>query len=191
MKKTCNVCGEFKEYHGKGMCRKCYDKRYYTINKPEIAKRMKKWQAEHKEERAEYRTGHKEERVEYRDKNKKKIAEQVEKYSKKYCQTPNGKLAIKRGRMNRRAYGRVRKGDISKLLNENIFKYGIITCEKCKKECEDNYHIDHIKPVSKEGNNDYGNLQILCAHCNLTKRVDIVDYRQNIENNQMFLGGKS
>jgi len=42
-------------------------------------------------------------------------------------------------------------------------------------------------PVSKNGNNDYDNLQILCAKCNQEKATKIVDYRQDIEGNQLFL----
>jgi len=83
--------------------------------------------------------------------------------------------------------GKMEKGTVSLLINENIFKYGIIACEKCKKDCENNYHIDHIIPISKDGTNDYENLQILCAHCNLSKHDNIADYRQNIEDNQLYL----
>jgi len=31
------------------------------------------------------------------------------------------------------------------------------------------YHVDHVVPVSKGGTNRFGNLQLLCPRCNLTK----------------------
>ena len=29
----CKRCGEFKEYHAKGLCKKCYKKKYHAENK--------------------------------------------------------------------------------------------------------------------------------------------------------------
>ncbi len=95
----------------------------------------------------------------------------------------------------KRTRGIIEKGIMSRIVNENILKYGCITCENIngKKEdghcehCENGFHIDHIVPISKGGSNDYNNLQILCAHCNYSKHTEIIDYRQDNKNNQMFL----
>ena len=43
-------------------------------------------------------------------------------------------------------------------------------CTYCGKGLT-NYHIDHKHPISKGGTNDVGNIQLLCATCNLKKGV--------------------
>ena len=48
-------------------------------------------------------------------------------------------------------------------------------CLKCGSE--KNLTIDHIIPVSKNGTNDFDNLQILCGKCNQDKGDKIADYR--------------
>jgi len=83
--------------------------------------------------------------------------------------------------------GTIKEGTIRRIINENILHYGAITCEKCERECEANFHIDHIIPVSRDGDNNYNNLQVLCAHCNIVKHTNIANYRQDIENNQFYL----
>ena len=43
-------------------------------------------------------------------------------------------------------------------------------CRGCgKKKYYEDFEVDHIKPLSKGGSNDKGNLQLLCGHCNRKK----------------------
>ena len=42
-------------------------------------------------------------------------------------------------------------------------------CVYCKTDISDGYHIDHKHPIAKGGTNARGNLQLLCAKCNITK----------------------
>ena len=51
--------------------------------------------------------------------------------------------------------------------------------ECCNCESTDNLTVDHIKPQSKGGTNDWDNLQVLCVLCNSRKHDKEVDYRKN------------
>jgi len=42
-------------------------------------------------------------------------------------------------------------------------------CNYCKNNCDNDYHIDHVIPLSKGGNHELCNLVIACKTCNLRK----------------------
>lgn len=50
----------------------------------------------------------------------------------------------------------------------------ILVCEYCGTVCQDNFHIDHIHPLSKGGRHDEDNLTIACATCNQRKSNKMV-----------------
>jgi len=172
-------------------------KKYRTENPEKVRKASDKWAKEHPEKVKEYkkksainfRINHPERVREFNKKWREKYPERVKeldrKKTKKY--RINHPERIREYKLKRRVNGTIKSGIIKQIINENILHYGIITCEKCEKECETHFHVDHIIPVSKGGNNNYNNLQILCAKCNQEKATKIADYRQDIEGNQLFL----
>jgi len=162
-------------------------KEWAAENKEKIRKKNKKYYSENKEKAKEWAAENKEK---IRKKNKKYYSENKEKakiFRKKW--QGNNPEKVREENFRRRTNGKIEKGVIAKIINENILKYGIITCEKCKKQCLSSYdyHVDHIVPISKGGTNDCGNLQVLCAYCNLNKHTEIADYRQISKNSQIFL----
>ena len=69
-------------------------------------------------------------------------------------------------RAKRRAsiIGELTPGLIPKLLESQKW-----TCIVCQKDLRLGYHVDHIVPVSKGGQNVDDNVQLLCPKCNLSK----------------------
>jgi 5-methylcytosine-specific restriction endonuclease McrA len=52
------------------------------------------------------------------------------------------------------------------------------TCLRCgRQEPSIELTLDHVRPLSKGGENKIGNAQPLCQHCNSKKGVKTIDYR--------------
>ena len=192
----CKHCEKFKEVYAKELCHSCYLKKNYIDNKEEKIAASKKCYQENK---ARYRKYYLENKTKYRkyyQENKEKVIIAAKKWRKEnsgkakaarikwYKEYPGKRREYN---LKRRVNGVIEKNIIDKIITENILKYGEIVCEKCKEKCSDNYHVDHIHPLSKGGTNDYCNLQILCAHCNHSKYTEIADYRQTGQRQQPFL----
>lgn len=119
--------------------------------------------------------------VEYRKTHKKSIRERNQRYYKRHREkiidrqkqrnkvNPN----YKRYRKARR-YGtgqRLTIKTIQRVYEDNIKKYGTLTCELCDKVIEFGQDsLDHKLPLAKGGSNLYENLQIAHNFCNAAKQ---------------------
>jgi len=52
---------------------------------------------------------------------------------------------------------------------QSVFKRDGLECAYCKTCLAEKYHIDHVLPISRGGNNNMNNLVVSCAACNLSK----------------------
>ena len=73
-------------------------------------------------------------------------------------------------KLRRRAVGFINKATLQCLYEDNIKQYGTLTCYLCGNPIKfGDDSIDHKKPISKGGNNDYCNLAIAHLLCNKRK----------------------
>ena len=68
---------------------------------------------------------------------------------------------------------RVERAKVSNELRQEIFERDGYTCVNCGSTEKESLEIDHIKPISKGGKTEPGNLQTLCRNCNIRKENNI------------------
>jgi len=100
-----------------------------------------------------------------------------------------GKLSKKRARHQRRALTKSSSIPFtsSELIN-HIAKFNSQCCY-CGCGVKEDYHLDHVTPLSIGGLNSLGNLAIACVSCNLSKGARGLEWYQGSENRliELFL----
>jgi hypothetical protein len=80
------------------------------------------------------------------------------------------RLARKQWKYSMKKAGKLSKHTIQLVYEDNIKKFGTLTCYLCLKPIEiQKEHLEHKNPLSKGGTNDYENLGIACGRCNCRK----------------------
>lgn len=194
--KQCKKCGKFLpatlEYFYKDTrhkeqfrspCKECCKK---IVDQEEKAKYRKQYYQKNKEILIEYqkiyRVEHKDKVINYRRKNKDKLTQKHREYVQNnleevysYNRTWEIKNREKRNIQarahdaKRRAYKKNSTGQHTRddILNQYERQKG--KCYWCSKKVYNNYHVDHIVPLSRGGSNDKYNIVISCPHCNEVK----------------------
>jgi len=211
MEKQCNICKEVMHISNfaknrdkvRPSCKKCNNEKQNLRRKLGISKRVPKNLTE--EERKELaRIRAKEWYKNNKDRARKRI--------KAYYSSDYGKQvrrdAIAKNKEKNPEYWRYKKksdkvkrrcreldaGYLSasaltllEFYNTNHFNCSSFTCEYCGNMVGNDYHLDHILPISKNGTSDITNLAIACSKCNLQKgpklleeyKPELIDYFRN------------
>lgn len=179
--KLCKIKGCNEKHYGRGLCENHwqkqyqveYQKQYRGDNKKKIAKRVKQWREDNPKRNKQWFQDNREHRKKYKNQyninNKVEIAIRA----KQYRQTPAGKMAVKAGRHNRRTLLKgLTKETIQRVYEDNIKKFGTLTCCLCFKPIEfGEDSLEHKTPLTREGTNEYENLGIAHYICNIKKHT--------------------
>ena len=140
------------------------NKQYNQNNKEHLAKLMKIWRKENRERIFKYREQY------YQD-NKEQM--------KLWAQTPIGKASRKAARNRWRTSTKdLTKEIVQRVYDDNIKKFGVLTCCLCFKPIMNNDDsLEHLTPVSRQDEflnidiNSYDNLGISHLKCNMRKHT--------------------
>ena len=186
--KICSIEDCNNKHEAKGLCNKHYlqqhyqdnkksyaewGKRYYQNNKEHFAEWSKQYRQDNKEHLAERHKQYYQENREHIIKHRRDNKEHFAKYNKEYYQTPAGRASIKACKHNRRILTKgLTKATIQQVYEDNIKKYGQLTCCLCFKPIEfGEDSLDHATPLTREGTNNYDNLGVAHYICNIRKHT--------------------
>lgn len=139
---------------------------------------MRQWHLDHKEEEVIYRQEHrpalnKNART-YNGKNRKGRNQLLKNWRRK--NPKRVKLHGQRRLALVKGGGEISIDLIQRVYEDNIKKYGTLTCYICEKSIQfNNDSLEHKIPLSKGGTNLYENLAIAHISCNSKKGVKVND----------------
>ena len=167
----CNIAGCNKKHYAKGLCKKHYKEQHELNKKEHYAKYRKQYERTHKEIRARWRKDYNERYPNYKKQNYFNNKEYYAEYSKKYDKTPAGKAHRKADAHNRRTLTKdLTKEIVQRVYEDNIKKYGTLTCVLCNKPISfGKDSLEHLTPISRGGSNNYNNLGVSHLKCNMKK----------------------
>jgi 5-methylcytosine-specific restriction endonuclease McrA len=196
--KTCGKCGVTKDLDLFARCAKARDGRQYQCkaceaeyriqNKERVQKVIRKWHAEHREDRREYAREYRAKNVEQmQEKRRARYAQQAEEarrysrewyaqnkehvtaYQKEYSKAHRDKVITHKH--NHRARRINAEGSHTTEEWRGVVERQRSRCAVCGTETR--LERDHIIPLSKGGSNNISNIQGLCRSCNLRKGTTV------------------
>lgn len=165
--------------HADCRCRICKsaqaerDRRYYQGHRDEALAANRRWRAEHPEKDAEYARRFRREHPERAARN---VRRYYERHAEQVCagcrswrqEHPEKCRSYKRARRAREynAPGNYTKSDVLAQYDRQRGR-----CFWCNAKVGEDYHADHVIPLSKGGGNGPENIVVACPRCNQTKNA--------------------
>lgn len=162
---------------------------YKSRHREELCEKQKAYYLAHKEDRLAYHR-------EYYRKNRELIIDNVKQYrldnpdkkvaldrqyklknkehlnaiKRRYMKTAKGKQIRRADNHRRRNNGGITVSVIQSVYEENIKKFGTLTCYLCfQKIIFGQDHLEHRIPLCRGGSHEHNNLAVSCPSCNLRK----------------------
>ncbi len=182
--KICTKCKETKEYkefskdkqkkdgHSSQcrLCKSAYEKSYLANNKNKIYARNTAYNKLHKEAKRQYDSVRREANRVSINAKKRAYYHSAGKFVEAIWREANQHKVTIYARNSR--YRRRSLENSTNLSSQELLLWSFNqtrVCTYCGTTCADNYHIDHIEPLSKGGSNSIDNLTISCPSCNQSK----------------------
>ena len=143
-----------------------------------LCKNLKLYKKEYRK-RIGVRGREKEAQIKYYKKNKEACGIRSKAYTKKWRK--NNPLSVKAQNSKRRLLeSDLNLETVQKVYEDNIKKYGTLTCYLCLKSISfGKDHLEHKTPLCKGGTNEYDNLGVACQKCNCKKHTKTeAEYRE-------------
>jgi len=156
--KSCDSKASKKWYRNNKQRNKERSQRWLEENKEKFNRYRKNWEQENKEARRNYQ-------ADWYQKHKDVTAASQKKW---WAANPD-----KRKLYKHRYYGKLRNqlGHVSSDIIEKLFKEQDGLCYYCRKKPKEEWHLEHMFPVSRGGFHDDRNLCLSCPRCNLRKHT--------------------
>lgn len=148
-----------------------YQRKYAAEHRDEERERARKWYAEHRDKAIErarkYNAEHRDERNERARKwyaeHPDKVLESQRKWNAEHPEIVKARQKVRNMRR------RDKSGAPRSKAIVDLYKRSKGKCYYCGVDVGQNYHIDHVIPLTRGGTNDLSNLVIACPSCNLRK----------------------
>lgn len=157
--------------------------RWYYQNRERASATKKAWYRSHQEHVAEYREAHREhyrrlrkarywrqsnkERqagLEYRRANPQKVSERLRRYRAEHPEKERAHAA-KRRALKSQSHGTHTPADVALQYRSQCGR-----CWWCGTDVGEDYHVDHLIPLTRGGGNGPENLVISCPSCNMRRQ---------------------